>query len=119
MFWNEKVLDGRYSWGMGYIYKQDVTPRNEPRQELQENLWIQGQRRVCFLRDDNVCLGLGAAYFNRTNRALGSHFTAALSVEVQPQSNSPWGLSYRHYSNAGSATPNMGQDMLMVTYTFQ
>ena len=112
--------DNRYSVGMGYISEQEVTDRSGDFYEVRENLWVQAQRRVPFpvkgCPIDCWGLGIGVAYFNGTNRALGSNLTAALSVEFRP--NERLSVNIRHYSNAGSATPNMGQDMLSVGYTF-
>lgn len=110
----------RYAIGMGWVNEQHVLTRKRDRYELKENLFVFAQRRVSFdLKGcawDCISLGLGVAYFNNTNRALGSKFTAALSVEFRPIRN--WGLTIRHFSNAGSASPNMGQDALLFTYTF-
>ena len=104
---------GNYIIGMGYIAKQEVTPRTEPQTPVDENLFVHGQRMVKLW---DVDLGLGVAYFNSTNRALGSKFTASLSLEYN--FNEHWDIKFRHFSNAGSAAPNMGQDMLLVGYTF-
>lgn len=105
--------NGRYALGMGYISEQEVTDRSEDFYEVRENLFVFAQRRVC---QRWMCLGIGAAHFNGTNRALGSKFTAALSVELEKGN---WSLNLRHFSNAGSAPPNMGQDMLTVGYAFR
>ena len=110
----------RYAIGMGYIYKQHVLDRSRDYYNLDENLFVLAQRRVSFdlrgCQHDCISLGLGVAYFNSTNRALGSNFTAALSVEFRPTDR--WSLNLRHFSNAGSAAPNMGQDMITIGYTF-
>jgi len=109
----QQRFDNKFSLGMGYISEQWVTPRTEPKTHIQENLWVQGQRHIDLGKFD---LGLGVAYFNRTNRALGSHFTAALSLQFNATDR--WNIKLRHYSNAGSASPNMGQDMLLIGYRF-
>jgi len=116
----------RYAVGIGYISEQEVLPTWEasqglPAVELRENLYVHAQRRVSFKMKgcpdwDCISLGVGAAYFNDTNRAIGSNFSASLSIEVRPSKH--WSLSIRHFSNAGSSTPNMGQDMLLLGYTF-
>lgn len=109
----EKFGDGKYLLGMGYVSEQEVTDRSEDFYEVRENLFFMAQRRVC---QRWLCLGIGAAHFNNTNRALGSKLTAALSVEVVKNN---WSINLRHFSNAGSAVPNMGQDMLTIGYAFK
>lgn len=109
----QQRFDNKFSLGMGYISEQWVIPRKEPKTWMQENLWVQGQRHVDLGHFD---LGIGIAYFNSTNRALGSHFVAALSVQYNVSDR--WNIKLRHFSNAGSARPNMGQDMIMVGYRF-
>jgi hypothetical protein len=110
----------RYAVGMGYIYKQHVLTRKRNYYNLDENLFVFAQRRISFYLKgcewDCISVGLGVAYFNSTNRALGSNFNAALSIEFRPTDK--WSLNIRHFSNAGSATPNMGQDMITIGYTF-
>ena len=111
----------RYSVGMGYISEQEVTDRKENFHEVRENLFIMAQRRVSFdikgcPDHDCITLGIGPAYFNGISRWNGSKFVAALSVEFRPDEH--WSVNIRHFSNAGSATPNMGQDLLTIGYTF-
>lgn len=110
----------RYAIGMGYVAEQHVITRSRNRYEPKENLFVFAQRRVSFnlkgCEWDCISLGLGVGYFNNTNRALGSKFNAALSVEFRPTDR--WSLNIRHFSNAGSASPNMGQDMITIGYTF-
>ena len=109
-----------YSLGIGFVSEQEVTDSSQDFYRLRENLYIQAQRRVAFpikgCPIDCWGLGIGVAYFNDTNRALGSHFTIAMSVEFRP--NERMSVNIRHYSNAGSSSPNMGQDMLTLGYTF-
>jgi len=129
LFMTERFKDEKYALGMGYVSEQRVLPtweRNQglPAIDVRENLIVFAQRRITFPRFDRaagcskcLAIGLGAGYANATTRWNGSHFVAALSIEITPQKN--WGLTFRHFSNAGSATPNMGQDMLLVTYKFK
>ena len=110
----------RWSVGLGYISKQEVTDRSQDAYDVQENLFILAQRRVSFnikgCSHDCISLGIGPAYFNGTSRWNGSKFVAALSVEFRPTEH--WSVNIRHFSNAGSARPNMGQDLLTIGYTF-
>lgn len=110
---SERFGDNKYTLGLGYISEQEVTDRSGDFYEVRENLMVFAQRRVC---QRWLCLGIGAAYFNGINRALGSEFTAAISIEAWKGS---WSLNVRHFSNAGSSVPNMGQDLLTVGYAFQ
>ena len=108
----------RYALGMGIISSQEVTDRAGDLYKPRTNLFVFAQRRVSFGSCEWGCfsLGIGPAYFNSTNRALGSNFTAALSIEYR--FTPKWSINIRHFSNAGSASPNMGQDMLTIGYTF-
>lgn len=110
---DERFVDGKYALGIGYISEQEVTDRAGDLYEVRENLFVFAQRRVC---QRWLCLGIGAAHFNGTNRALGSKLTAALSIEAV---RGNWSLNIRHFSNAGSSPPNMGQDMLTLGYAFK
>ena len=114
-FWGGEYGD-KYSVGVGYIYKQEVTDRNNNFSEIQENIFIQGQRRFCAVERNHACFGIGVAHFQNTNRALGATFNIAVSIEVRPQER--LSINLRHYSNAGSAVPNMGQDMITIGYRF-
>jgi hypothetical protein len=110
----EERFDNKFSIGVGYISEQWVTPRTEPKTFVRENLWVQGTRYVTI--KGGFELSAGISYWNGTSRALGSNFNAALGIHYQ------WSNFYvnlRHYSNAGSARPNMGQDMLSVGWRFR
>lgn len=105
---------GKYSVGVGYITEQYVTPRNSTRTFVMENVFIQGQRHVRL--SDRFEFGLGVAYFNATNRALGSNFEFSLMVRARISDR--FSVQLRHWSNAGSARPNMGQDVVTIAYHF-
>lgn len=102
---------GRWSFGAGYVSKQ-VCHCNWPAR-LDENIFVQAQRLVKYRAVD---LGLGLAYFQNTNRALGKNLTFSLSVGWRFSDH--WGATVRHYSNAGSGSPNLGQDALVIQYHF-
>jgi hypothetical protein len=104
---------GDWSFGMGYITKQQVEDRAGDDNKLKENLFFQAQRHVEW---KEIELGLGMAYFNNTNRALGKKMAASLSIHWNIDDQ--WSLGFRHYSNAGSGSPNMGQDALLVGWRF-
>lgn len=62
-------------------------------------------------------LSLGLAYWQNTNRLGGCHTTFALGVGLRLSTHA-W-LSARHFSNAGTCTPNSGQDSLTFAWRFQ
>lgn len=101
---------GPWSLGGGYVSKQVCHCRYPA--ELKENIFFQAQRILEYKRAE---LGIGAAYWQNTNRALGKHLTWSLSLGFGGEH---WSLRLRHYSNAGSGSPNLGQDMLTVGYSF-
>ena len=113
--WGGKYSDS-YSIGMGMTGPQEVTDSAGDFYEVKQNLWIQAQRRFCVLKGKHMCAGLGFAYFNGLSRWNGSNFVAALSIEIRPDER--WSVNFRHYSNGGSVTPNMGQDILTLGWTF-
>jgi len=78
------------------------------------NMMVQAQRLVTYKK---VTLGVGVANWQHTSRILGDEFTFSLSVSYRL--NDSWGLRYRHFSNAGTASPNAGQDILLIGYSFK
>jgi len=112
---------GKYDFGIGYITEQEVTttcgphlPRTSKcRFDLRENIFLHAQRVVQYKRCE---LGIGPAFFQNTNRALGKRFTIGLMAGCRIAER--WSIRVRHYSNAGSGTPNLGQDLLSIGYRF-
>jgi len=78
------------------------------------NLMVQAQRLVTYKK---VTLGLGVAHWQHTSRIFGDEFTFALSLSYAL--NSSWDIRYRHFSNGGTASPNAGQDILLIGYRFK
>jgi hypothetical protein len=115
------LLQERYDkWliGLGWIDEQDVLPdwersRDLPRVHINRNLFLHGQR---LFRWKMVEAGIGAAYFQNTNRALGENFTVSASINIYWTDR--FYMGFRHFSNAGSGTPNLGQDIFHLGYTF-
>ena len=101
---------GKWSLGGGYVSPQRCHC-NYPA-DLEENIFFQGQRILEYKRAE---MGIGAAYFQNTNRALGKNLTWSLSLGYGGEH---WSIRIRHYSNAGSGKPNLGQDMITVGYAF-
>lgn len=102
---------GKWAIGGGYVSKQVCHCRWPA--DLTENIFFQGQR---MFDHKNWEMGLGAAYFQNTNRALGKNLTFSLSIGYRFADH--WTVRIRHYSNAGSGAPNLGQDMLTVGYRY-
>jgi hypothetical protein len=111
------VWDDRWLLGFGVVGNQ-VCKCNEGEIAVGNNLMVQAQLLVrgpdvFFLR--HTQMGIGPAYFQEKNRALGRNLTVGLMVAVaRPEHWWKWlpqDLVVRHYSNAGSGTPNMGQDV--------
>ena len=121
--------DYRWELGLMYVDDQKVCPSWEVRNghpcpvSVDRNWSVYGQRIWTWIDqtgDFRVHFGLGVAHWARTNRALGSRTTIPITVAV----DLPWpardqlGLRLGHFSNAGSHTPNLGQDFIELTWTF-
>lgn len=109
-----ETWDDRWRVGLGLIGPQEVVDRSGTKYDVRSNLFVHGQRLVGIT--ENLDFGVGVAYFNAKTRWNGSNFVASLSVEYNMGDR--WQLLYRHWSNAGSASPNMGQDVFLVGYKF-
>lgn len=105
---NERV--GKWSIGGGYVSKQYCHCTYAT--DLEENIFFHGQRIVEYKMAE---IGIGAAYFQNTNRALGKNLTWSLSIGL---GGDHWSVRFRHFSNAGSGSPNLGQDLLTLGYKF-
>ena len=101
---------GKWDIGGGYISKQYCHCTYPT--DLKENIFFHGQRIVEYKMAE---IGIGAAYFQNTNRALGKNLTWSLSLGFGSEH---WSVRLRHFSNAGSGSPNLGQDLLTLGYRF-
>ena len=119
------ILSGEYSEGGLLMITERIGPwsigggATSPQRchcnwpaDLDTNIFFQGQRIVDYKK---VELGIGAAYWQNTNRALGKNLTWSLSVGYGGEH---WSVRIRHWSNAGSGKPNLGQDVLTIGYQF-
>jgi hypothetical protein len=109
---------GKFDIGVGYVSEQDVWPKWEKRHgygpaHLERNSFIYGQR---IWSKGKFELGIGAAHFSNKNRALGQRTT--WPVTLGWNFNKDVSIRLRHFSNAGSATPNLGQDAVTLAWTF-
>lgn len=108
LIFNQRV--GRFDVGGGYVSKQQCHCTYPA--SLDENIFFHAQRVVQWRALE---AGLGAAYFQNTNRALGKNLTWSLSLGLRFDHFS---IKVRHFSNAGSGSPNLGQDLLAVGWRF-
>ena len=104
----------KWDFGIGWVDAQTVFPdwerdRGLPEVSFRENLFVHATRIGHWNRLE---LGLGAAYFQNTNRAMSRRFV--VSVELGFNFNRAWSIRYRHFSNAGSGSPNLGQDAFLI-----
>jgi len=116
-FMLSEVWKDKYLLGFGVIGNQ-TCKCNEGKVAVGNNIMIQAQRLV---RGPDVFLlrhtqmGMGLAYFYKQNRALGSNLTFGVMIAVHRPDRwwkyLPNDFVVRHYSNAGTATPNTGQDL--------
>jgi len=121
-----EIFNDRYLIGFGLIGQQtgkfnegDVQVGNNIM--LQAQFLVQGPDKWAWARQ--IELGLGLAYFQETNRVFGRNLTFSLSLGYEKPDRwwrwLPDHYTYRHYSNAGSGSPNAGQDLLfMFGYDF-
>lgn len=112
LIFSERI--GKFAIGGGYVSEQFVNTCGRPdcAFDIRENILFQVQRIVKW---KNAEIGIGPAYFQNTNRALGKNLTWSLSLGYVGEH---WAVRIRHYSNAGSGAPNMGQDMVTLGYSF-
>jgi len=101
---------GKFDVGGGYISKQYCSCKWPA--DLEENIFFFTQR---IIERNKWEIGIGPAYFQNTNRALGKNLTWALSLGYGGEH---WSVRFRHFSNAGSGSPNLGQDLLTIGYEF-
>lgn len=105
---------GDYEIGIGYLSEQRVVPRDEVETEVMENIVFQASRMVGLT--ESIELGIGVSMFNAESRTLGSKFNFSLTLRWVITDR--WYANVRHWSNAGSVRPNMGQDAIMIGYRF-
>lgn len=114
--WQDKYLVGFglvgdqhrnfHVWHGNEVFREKIT--------VTSNMLVQAQRLVTYKK---VTLGLGVAHWQHTSRILGDEFTFALSLSYNINRN--WDIRYRHFSNGGTASPNAGQDILLIGYRFK
>ncbi len=80
--------------------------------------YLSVQRRLAFRADERLqpILGLGVVANSDTNPYVSS--TVAFSLSAGLRIGPRWTLEWRHFSNAGFAEPNLGQDILLLRGRF-
>ncbi len=112
---------GKYDLGIGYVSEQSVTVTCGPHLpaipkcdfDIRENIFIHAQRIVKYKRCE---MGIGPAWFQNTSRVFGKQLNFGLMVGCNISEKVF--VRIRHWSNAGSASPNMGQDLLTIGWRF-
>ena len=112
---------GQWDFALGYISEQNffatcsTSLPKWPKCEfdIRENTFIHAQRIVQYKQCE---MGIGPAYFQHTSRVSGSKFMFSLMLGCNITEHSF--VRIRHYSSAGAATPNLGQDMLTIGWRF-
>jgi len=120
---------GRYDFGIGYISEQTVSLRtfsfNDPSCTkitdgfnrcdfvIRETIFISAQRIVKYKKCE---MGIGPSWWQNTSRVHGAKFNFGLMIGCNLSKKVF--LRVRHWSNGGSATPNLGQDLLTIGYRF-
>lgn len=113
-------LSGSYSEGQNLILVDRITPEWEIgaiyiteqychctwATDLRENMGFMLNRVWTYKK---VEVGLGGSIWQNTNRAFGKKMNFSLMVTYN--FNDRFAIRARHFSNAGSAAPNLGQDM--------
>jgi hypothetical protein len=100
---------GKYSFGIGLTSPQKCRCRTET-VDIDTNAYIQAERNIRVY--ERFSVSIGASYWNRTSRVNGSHFAFPLTLRFDI--NDRLSIGVRHWSNAGSARPNLGQDAIYI-----
>lgn len=104
---------GTFDLSIGFITEQEVTTNRGNFYALNQNIFVAGYK---VFHTNRFEYAVGVAIFQNTNRALGCELT--LPVYIGYKLTHRTVFKYRHFSNAGSCTPNMGQDMFTLSYRF-
>ena len=105
--WTERVG----GWDVGMMF---VSPQHLHGQKLSANAGLRLARSV---RCGRAELGLGLGYWAHSSDSFGHRQVFELTAGWHVSSRVA--LRFRHYSNAGQATPNVGQNMVTASWSFQ
>lgn len=102
-------------WKVGLVYVSEQRCRGcTHKLDLAANIGINGTRIV---QRKRLKLGIGATYFQNTNRALSKNFNFHLTAGFQLTRRIS--INVWHWSNAGSGITNLGQDALTLSWAFR
>ena len=102
-------------WSVGLAYTSEQVCNGCTHQvDLKRNLGLIGSRIFSYKRFE---FGLGASYWQNTNRALSRNFNVHVMFGFQITDR----LSLRghHDSNSGSGDTNLGQDAITLAWSFK
>ena len=106
--------EGKWVFGGGYFddVQVNVCPRPDCEFNIEPNIFFQVSRVVNY---KNWEMGLGPAYFQNTSLAVGTNLNWNLSIGY---GRDRWAIRLRHWSNAGSGSPNHGYNVVTLGYKF-
>ena len=103
-----QIWKSMYAASIGYFSEQKYEDI-----DVDENMFVMIHGMLTYKR---LQLGFGASYWENTNRALSHNLNFMEQISIRFYKN--WDISYRHWSNGGRDSPNSGQDILSIGYTF-
>ncbi len=109
---------GKYDIGIGAIERQvcdcrDYKPDLDRETSIDPLSFIYAQR---IFSGNRLEFGLGFGFWNQTSRVSGSILMFPLSIKYRVWKRLSIGV--RHFSNASSGVPNLGQDMMTLSWNF-
>jgi len=109
----ERFVEGRYGIGLIIIGDQ-ICKCREGDVFVETNMGAYVTRNVFWKRLE---IGIGLMKWQNTNRALSKDFTFHLTVAINLWRELD--LRFGHDSNAGTGSPNVGQDTIGLSWRFQ
>lgn len=101
-------LDADFQCGIQLVGTSTFRDNDQPNQAAVQCLVVDGYKRLD--------LGIGVVALQNTDDYNGSHVNFSLLAGYR--FTDKFGVIYRHWSNAGTVKPNIGRDMLLLTYRF-
>lgn len=101
-------LDADFQCGIQLVGTSTFRDKDQSNQAAVQCLVVDGYKKLD--------LGIGVVALQNTDDYNGSH--ANFSLMAGYRFTDKFGIRYRHWSNAGSVDPNLGRDMVLLTYKF-
>lgn len=109
LIWPEAgPLDADFQCGIQLVGTSTFRDEHQSNQAAVQCLIVDGYKKLD--------LGIGVVALQNTDDYNGSH--ANFSLMAGYRLTDKFGVLYRHWSNAGSVDPNLGRDMVLLTYRF-